>query len=129
MAQPTTAEIVSLYRSFIRVQHSWPRQDARPASLRKHLLERVRIEFREPVVEGEGLRVRYAHGEQELRSLRRLLKGEIDKEFPLSPSSTMLDFLPAKKMYTLLDQAAQQELADKSSVSYFKDYVASKFER
>ncbi|KAI8593068.1 hypothetical protein BDZ88DRAFT_405392 [Geranomyces variabilis] len=129
MSQPTTTEILSLYRSFVRVQRSWPRQDARPARLRDYILTRVRTDFREPQVEGLDVASRYQQGQRELASLQRILDGKIESEFALPETSPLLTFLPAQKTYTLLDQESQNTLEEKGSVSFLKDYLASKFER
>ncbi|KAI8909411.1 hypothetical protein PhCBS80983_g00698 [Powellomyces hirtus] len=125
MSQPTVTEIHSLYRSFCRLQRRWPRQDARPARLRDHLLAKIRTEFRQP----GNVSTRYQHGQRELTHLERILESKIEQEFALPETSPIITFLPTKKTYTLLDQEAQDTLEEKGTVSYLKDYLASKFER
>ncbi|KAJ3014933.1 hypothetical protein HKX48_004879 [Thoreauomyces humboldtii] len=125
MSHPTPSEIHSLYRSFIRLQRQWPRQEARPARLRDYILTRVRREFRQPDPTA-AVAVRFANGQSELRHLRRIVEGNVEHEYALPESSPILTFLPAKKTFTLLDQEAQDELEGKGTVSYMKDYLASK---
>ncbi|KAJ3157468.1 hypothetical protein HDU86_003360 [Geranomyces michiganensis] len=127
MSQPTTTtEILSLYRSFLRLQRNWPRQDGRPARLRDYILTRVRTDFRDPAQDVAG---RYQQGQRELASLERILDGHMEAEFALPQTSPLLTFLPAQKTYALLDQESQNTLEEKGSVSFLKDYLASKFER
>ncbi|KND00520.1 uncharacterized protein SPPG_04830 [Spizellomyces punctatus DAOM BR117] len=119
-------EVRQLYRSFLRLHASWPPQPSRPARLQSYILTRVRNEFRQPT---ESLAERVKYGQEQLASLQRILNNEIEKKYPIPETSPIPAFLPPKKTYTLLDQEAQDTLEEKTTVSYFKDYLASKFER
>ncbi|KAJ3034179.1 hypothetical protein HDV00_005398 [Rhizophlyctis rosea] len=119
---------LSLYRAFLRVQHQWPAQEARATQLRPHILTRLREEFRAPCEPAE-VPQRLATGQRELVALRRMVEGELDKEYPLPESSQLRAFLPPRKQYTLLDTAAQTATSEKNATNfdYLKAYLAGVF--
>ncbi|KAI8998327.1 hypothetical protein BC832DRAFT_623213 [Gaertneriomyces semiglobifer] len=119
-------EVLGLYRSLIRVQKAFPRQDARPVKFNERLLERIRHDFRAPC---ENPEESLQKGHRELQALKRILNNEFEKQYGPADSSPLRAYLPSEKTFALLDQESRNVLQQQGTVSFLKDYLASKFER
>ncbi|KAF0388359.1 cytochrome b pre-mRNA-processing protein 6 [Gigaspora margarita] len=80
-------DILSLYRSFLRVIERWPTDYLRPTRNFKHVLHlRVTEGFRQnlSVKDKDVLRALVMDAETELDALRRLANNEFKEKYPLS---------------------------------------------
>ncbi|KAJ3289932.1 hypothetical protein HK104_007119 [Borealophlyctis nickersoniae] len=137
---PLHSEVLSLYRSFMRVQRRWPPQETREARFSEYIHTRLRQEFTAPSADFSGngkavdlkeedVRERVVRGREELAALKRMCDGEVERkpnQYPLSDSSPLRAFLPAKRLFSLLDQESQERFNEKSNLFFLKTYLASK---
>lgn len=68
----------SLYRSFLKVQRAWPRQEHRSVQPHVFLLSQIRSRFRSPLK--TDLSEALSKGQQELAALESLLNNQIEEK-------------------------------------------------
>ncbi|CAG8443956.1 12150_t:CDS:2 [Funneliformis caledonium] len=120
MSTSTKAEILSLYRGFLRIIENWPNDLLRPNRNLKQVLHlRVTEGFRQNIVVKDQniYNDLVLHAEKELNALRRLEENEFKEKYPLSDKM----YTPAAnpKYYSglvvALDKAAKQKQIDDST--------------
>ncbi|CAG8683905.1 18020_t:CDS:2 [Racocetra fulgida] len=87
MSALTRTNILSLYRSFLRVIERWPTDYLRPNRNLKHILHlRVTEGFKQNIAvkDANVLRALVLDAEVELDALRRLAENEFKEKYPLS---------------------------------------------
>ncbi|KAI9201894.1 uncharacterized protein BJ171DRAFT_516842 [Polychytrium aggregatum] len=123
------SQTLSLYRSLLRSIKQWPPQ-SRAHRLEVQAPQWLREEFtaNSELSEGEW-QAKLAEGQKELESLQALVGDKVEAQYPFSDSSRIIAFMPSKKMFSLLDTEAQEQLKPEN-VSTFKflgAYIATKY--
>ncbi|CAG8474541.1 3443_t:CDS:2 [Acaulospora colombiana] len=125
MSTSTRAEVLSLYRSFLRVIERWPTDYLRPnRNLRQVLHLRVVEGFRQNLIikDADVFSSLISEANVELDALRRLADNEYKEKYPLSDRI----YRPAAnpKYYSglvaAIDKAAKQKQEEESRPSFWK---------
>ena len=111
------------YRNLLKAIKPWPQQEEKAARLKEFLTQHIKTSFRRDTIgeTAEQLREKLNNANLQIDSIKRLLGNESQKKFgPEKDSSLLLGFLPPKKLFALLEKKTQDELKEKSQLSFLK---------
>ncbi|RCH89852.1 hypothetical protein CU098_008544 [Rhizopus stolonifer] len=109
MSTPTRQEVLSLYRSYLRIVKEWPEDKIRPSRGMKQLLDKkVKDQFRLQHT------IDYSKTQQEMKALDYLLDNKFQEKYPISEKILMPATNP--NYYSKLISSLEAQHNDKKSL-------------